>query len=64
MWLMEEAPAGFLQSTEVLVAYVLFVNFASIHTTSMVRPVPYLLQSRINRPLAIHSRDVRPCRPP
>lgn len=37
MWLMEDAPAGFLQSTEVLVAYVLFVNFASIHTTSMVR---------------------------
>ncbi|KZT64786.1 cytochrome P450 [Daedalea quercina L-15889] len=35
MWLMEDAPAGFLQSTEVLVAYILFVNFASIHTTSM-----------------------------
>ena len=58
MWLMEEAPAGFLQSTEVLVAYVLFVNFASIHTTSMVRDDRDLSHSNADRSPAIHSRDV------
>lgn len=58
MWLMEEAPAGFLQSTEVLVAYVLFVNFASIHTTSMVFNAYCEPRHYIDSPSAIHSRGV------
>ncbi|OSX64670.1 hypothetical protein POSPLADRAFT_1044158 [Postia placenta MAD-698-R-SB12] len=35
MWVMQDASPGYLQSNEVLVTYVLFINFASIHTTSM-----------------------------
>ena len=38
MWVMEDAPSGYLQSTEALVTFILFINFASIHTTSMVSP--------------------------
>lgn len=39
MWLMEDAPPGDLQSTESLATYLIFLNFAAIHTTSMVGPL-------------------------
>jgi hypothetical protein len=57
MWLMKEAK-GVERSLEGLARRLLLLNFASIHSTSLVRGCLLNLQKSLNRLLIIHGTDI------